>query len=272
MTSHCLLVAQAVVGLGRSEPPQNDGKCEKLAMYAYDTRFQLLTGRSASAARRIIAAVRTILPVGSILDVGCARGTWLCAWQGAGCSDVLGVDGPYIDRQALEIDPSHFIVADLNERINLGRSFDLVECLEVAEHLSPQRAASLVADLVAHAPAVLFSAATPGQGGENHVNEQLSSFWQTLFARHGYVAIDCLRPMLARWTEIPCWYRYNLILYVRSDALELLPPFVRQFEMSHDQQLPEVSPLHYRLRNIAIRLFPRWVRDRLARWNAFRQI
>jgi len=239
-------------------------------MYAYDDSFQVLATGSASAARRIIAAVRDIVVPVSVLDVGCARATWLRAWQDSGCADCIGVDGPYIDPSALEIDRSRFVVADLGEQVDLGREFDLVECLEVAEHLPAARADSLVADLVRHAAVVLFSAATPGQGGENHVNEQPCGYWQSRFAGHDYVAIDCLRPLLQRWSDIPHWYRYNLVLYVRRDALDSLPHFVRQFEIPDGQELPDVSPPAYRLRKVVIRLLPFSLRNRLARLNARR--
>jgi len=239
-------------------------------MYAYDDSFQVLVTRSASAAHRIIAAVRDIIIPASVLDVGCARATWLRAWQDSGRADCIGVDGPYIEPSALQIDWSRFVVADLGERLDLGREFDLVECLEVAEHLPAARADSLVADLVRHATVVLFSAATPGQGGENHVNEQPCSYWRSRFASHDYVAIDCLRPLLQRLPDIPHWYRYNLVLYVRRDALERLPRFVRQFEIPSGQELPDFSPLSYRLRNMVIRSLPFSLRNSLARWNARR--
>jgi hypothetical protein len=49
--------------------------------------------------------------------------------------------------------------------------------LEVAEHLQPKRSASFVADLVALAPAVLFSAAIPGQPGTDHINPRWQDEW-----------------------------------------------------------------------------------------------
>lgn len=239
-------------------------------MYSYNAAFQVLATSSASAAQRIIQIVGTILPVGSVLDVGCARGTWPRVWQEAGCQDVLGVDGQYIDTNALEIQRERFITADLNQPIDLNRTFDLAECLEVAEHLPASRADSFVADLVRHAPAVLFSAATPGQGGEHHINEQPCSYWQAIFQRHGYVAVDCLRPLLARQTDIPHWYRYNLILYVRGDALDRLAPFARYFAFHDGQIVPDIAPLPYRARKLVIRCLPDWLCNRLSRWLAKR--
>ena len=101
-------------------------------------------------------------------------------------------------------------------RFNLERQFDLAQSLEVAEHLPQARAATFVSDLVAHAPVVLFSAASPGQGGENHINEQPAEYWRKLFRQHDYFAIDCLRPLLARMPNIPVWYRYNICLLYTS--------------------------------------------------------
>jgi SAM-dependent methyltransferase len=177
-------------------------------MYIYDAAFQNMTSTgSAYAARRIISILRTILSIRSVVDVGCARGTWLREWQEQSVKDVIGVDGHYVDRSKLEIDSEHFVVHDLAKPLDLRRRFDLAQSLEVAEHLPSTRATSFVADLVALAPVALFSAATPGQGGEHHLNEQPGEYWQRLFLDHGCVAIDCLRPLLAGEEKIPSWYR-----------------------------------------------------------------
>ena len=41
---------------------------------------------------------------------------------------------------------------------------------------------------------MLFSAAVPGQGGENHVNEQPLAYWRAIFREHGYSAVDYSAP------------------------------------------------------------------------------
>ena len=166
-------------------------------MYVYDSAFQNMAATgSAYAARRIISIVQTIVTVQSVVDIGCARGTWLREWQAQGVNDIVGVDGEYVDRDKLEISPRCFVTHDLAAHYDLQRRFDLAQSLEVAEHLPGARAASFVADLVSHAPVVLFSAAPPGQGGENHLNEQSYDYWRALFLRHDYVPIDCLCPLL----------------------------------------------------------------------------
>ena len=93
--------------------------------------------------------------------------------------------------------------------------------LEVAEHLPETAAAGFVASLCRHADVVLFSAAIPAQGGDNHINEQWQSYWAKLFAQEGFEVFDLVRPRF--WSEgrIPFWYRQNMLLYV-SDKAESL--------------------------------------------------
>ena len=240
-------------------------------IYAYDSAFQnMAAAGSAHAARRIISIVRTIMPVASVLDVGCARGTWLRQWREQGVSGITGIDGDYVDRGRLEIAEENFLVHDLAHPFNLGRRFDLAQSLEVAEHLPPACAASFVAGLVSHAPAVLFSAAPPGQGGENHINEQPGQYWRDLFLTHDHVAIDCIRPLLAHEPAMPAWYRYNMLLYVQRDCLDLIAPFARQFLLGDRDPVPDWSPLRYRLRKTIVRSLPETLRNRLAQWNARR--
>jgi SAM-dependent methyltransferase len=239
--------------------------------YSYNSAFQAMAASgSVHAAQRVISAVRSILSVRSVLDIGCARGTWLRQWQAQSVADVLGVDGDYVDLGKLEIDRQCFVIANLAAPFNLGRRFNLAECFEVAEHLPPARAASFVADIVAHAPVVLFSAATPGQGGENHVNEQSGDYWRRLFRNHDYVAVDCLRPLLMREPAIPAWYRYNMMMYVERAQLDRINPFARQFLLRDDEPMPDPAPLSYRLRKLVVRSLPKPLCDRLAQWNARR--
>jgi SAM-dependent methyltransferase len=176
--------------------------------------FDCLEVEVRSSAEVVVPIVIELLHPSSVLDVGCGRGTWLDVFLRHGVTDVMGVDGPYIPVTELEIPPDAFVGHDLRRPLELGRRFDLVVSVEVAEHLDPDFASTFVSSLVAHASAVLFSAAIPFQGGAGHVNEQWPSYWADLFAVHGFVPVDVVRPVVWSDEQVAFWYAQNTILYV----------------------------------------------------------
>jgi SAM-dependent methyltransferase len=177
------------------------------------------------AARRILRALPRSMTLSRLADIGCGTGTFLAAGLEMGVRQAFGIEGDWVTPSMLDDARIAFEPRDLEQAFE-GPQVDLVLSLEVAEHLSPERAEGFVRDLVAMAPAVLFSAAIPGQGGVGHVNEQWQSYWATLFAGQGYRAYDAVRPRI--WTDesVPAWYRQNAILYLRPDigeTLDLVP-------------------------------------------------
>src|SRR5262245_5516798 len=142
------------------------------------------------SAQRILDIVMDYHRPASLLDVGCGIGTWLKVAQSRGISDIAGIDGPWLDVSKLRVDQRFVGVRDLEKPFDLGRRFDLVICLEVAEHLSATAADSFIESLTRHAPVVLFSAAIPHQGGHHHVNEQFLSYWVERFGRAGFKPLN----------------------------------------------------------------------------------
>jgi SAM-dependent methyltransferase len=234
-------------------------------MYEYAADFyRYLAPLALRSARRVVPHLAAALRIATVADFGCGQGAWLSVWRETGAG-VLGVDGPYIDRSRLLIEAAEFRAADLAEPIDLGRRFDLVQSLEVAEHLPPAKARQFVETLCRHAGAVLFSAAVPGQGGEQHVNEQPLSYWRALFGDHGYVAIDYLRPLILADREIQWWYRYNTLLYVEEARFSALPEPLRAARIADDERIRDYYPLPHRLRNALVRQLPESAASRLAR-------
>lgn len=203
-----ILFAGAVVSL-RTLRARNQG---------YTNSYYEEVNRSAvhSAETAIPMVVQLVHPH-SAVDVGSGEGYWTAALLKNGVPDVTAVDGPWVDRAQLKIPVEKFVVQDFSNSLQLARTFDMVLCLEVAEHLKPERAESFVADLTRLAPAIVFSAAIPGQGGTMHYNEEWPSYWAGIFARHGYDAIDVFRPALWNNQNISAMYRQNMFLYVRRD-------------------------------------------------------
>jgi SAM-dependent methyltransferase len=193
----------------------------------------------------VLPVVKALVDPASVVDVGCGVGTWLASWRALGVADVLGIDGSWVDRAMLQIPPSCFEPRDLTSPIRLERRFDLAMSLEVAEHLDARYADDFVASLVALAPAVLFSAAIPGQGGRHHVNEQWPEYWRDKFARHGYQLVDCVRRRV--WTApIDYCYAQNTVLYVAGDLVETNPILREERRANADAPLNLVHPEHYR--------------------------
>ena len=191
---------------------------------SYDQNFyEAQKSGSYRSAAVIVPIISNLMPVRSVCDVGCGVGTWLRCWQEHGVRDVLGIDGSYVDKDQLMIPAADFQPADLRQPVRCDRRFDLVMSMEVAEHLPQDRAASFVADLTSLAPVVVFSAAVPGQGGIDHVNERWQGYWATLFNQRGFTTFDVLRPKIWDNDEVEFWYSQNTLLFCRDDVVDEYP-------------------------------------------------
>lgn len=201
----------------------------------------------------------------SVLDVGCGPGVWLNAWKVLGVKEVIGLDGNYVDKTSLLIDPSEFIACDISSQIKLGKSFDLVQCLEVGEHISNEKANILLKNLTNHSNIILFSSATPGQGGEHHINERPLEYWAAKFKVEGYDAFDYPRLVTKHIKSIEPWYRYNTLLFANSNGKSLLSQSVSQTAIQDIQHIPQYSPILWRLRCNFISILPYFLVNSLAR-------
>ncbi|WP_299872727.1 methyltransferase domain-containing protein [uncultured Sulfitobacter sp.] len=233
-----------------------------------DTFFDYIDHGARRSAQALIGLMSAWLAPKSVLDLGCGRGVWLREWQRAGATDVMGVDGDYVDRAQLAIPVQNFHAGDLTAPLNLGRRFDLAQSLEVGEHLPTAASDALVDSLTAAADRVMFSAAVVGQGGEFHVNEQPLSFWQAKFEERGYRAYDCLRPYLKKNKDVEPWYRYNAVLYVKQSAAFDLPDAIRQHALDDGQILKNAGDPMWRLRRSIVSHLPQGTVTRIAQARA----
>ena len=227
-------------------------------MYRYDEDFyRYINAGALRSAEIMIPLVQASVPrkIVSILDVGCGAGAWLSVWKKQACA-VLGLDGSYLDSGCLLVEQEEFLACDLAQEFSLQREFDMVQCLEVAEHLPVARSRGLVRDLCRHGDLVFFSAAPPGQGGENHVNEQTYAWWRDLFAEQHYTMYDPWRRQLTDNNAVMPWYRYNSFLFVNADKLPQCHAALLASRIEAAAQPVDISPLLYRLRKRLIRLLP----------------
>ncbi|MBL8677517.1 MAG: methyltransferase domain-containing protein [Myxococcales bacterium] len=199
----------------------------------------------------------------SVVDFGCAHGAWLLPWKPRGAS-VFGVDGHWVDEDALLVDRSEFRKSHLGEPIDLGRRFDLVQSLEVAEHIEPDHADVFVDNLVRHGDRVLFSAAVCGQPGEHHVNLQPPTYWRDKFAARGFELYDVVRYALRFRDEVAPWYRHNALLFVHKSKIATLPVEVQEHYVGPRAPIADVSPLAQQAVFAVLHRLPRSVGHQLA--------
>lgn len=154
----------------------------------------------------------------SLLDVGCGTGTWMKAALDLGINEVFGIDGIELPDQQFLVSKSCFRKIDLAAEWKLERRFDLVICLEVAEHLPSFAAELLVKSLTVHADKILFSAACPGQEGQGHINCQWPGYWQSLFNKYQFRCEDSLRWKIWECGAVEPWYRQNLFMATKDAA------------------------------------------------------
>jgi SAM-dependent methyltransferase len=177
-----------------------------------------LLSRNIYAAETILPFLCEWLTLRSVLDVGCGIGVWMKIFARDAGAEVLGIDIEELPQSQLLVEKSLILNLDIAAPFDLGRHFDLVLCLETAEHIETEHSSALIESLGRHGNVILFSAALPGQIGLHHINEQLPEFWIERFTRIGFNLHDILRPRI--WTDqrIPTWYRQNMLLFSRDGS------------------------------------------------------
>jgi SAM-dependent methyltransferase len=172
-----------------------------------------------TAAEEIVPYIISLLEPNSVVDVGCGIGTWLKVFENNGIDNILGIDGHYVDEKSLKIDADKFIDFDLEKLYKSEKKFDLAISLEVAEHLKEESAEVFIKSLTNLSDVVIFSAAIPNQGGQNHLNEQEPFYWISKFEKEGFTCLDILRPIFWENKKVDCWYRQNIFLFTKKESL-----------------------------------------------------
>jgi hypothetical protein len=170
----------------------------------------------------LIGALRAQFPeVKRVIDVGAGS----CAFAAEGVRqgiDVTAVERSRYGRSLGKRSGVRTAPFDL-EAIPPARvrgPFDLAYCFEVAEHVPQSLGDRLVGFLCTLAPLVVFTAASPGQGGTGHINEQPASYWIERFGRRDYLA-DEFR--LDTSGVSPHWAKTNRFVF-RSNARDPAVP------------------------------------------------
>ena len=112
------------------------------ALYAslYDQEYydKHIPGAVRSARAEVVPIVMDAIRPRSVLDVGCGTCVWLREFLRCGATDVLGVDGEYVDQNSLAIPKQFFRAQDLDDgRLELGR-FDLSPLASKSPNIYPE--------------------------------------------------------------------------------------------------------------------------------------
>jgi len=210
-----------------------------------DDFFAGMEDANLSSARVVIPLALQFVQAKSVIDIGCGQGLWLRACMESGIEDVVGYDGEYVDREKLSIPKEKFIAANLEQPLQLGRTFDLAVSLEVGEHLTDGASRTFVKNVTSAAPVILFSAAIPGQQGVHHINEQWPDYWEARFKEQGYVPVDCLRHHVWNDKRVSFFYAQNVMFYIKESELARYPKLDEEIKRGHGVALPLVHPYLY---------------------------
>jgi cyclopropane fatty-acyl-phospholipid synthase-like methyltransferase len=149
--------------------------------------------------------------------VGCGAGTLLAQLKRHGLK-VKGLE--YSDAGIARcrekgVDVEKF---DLETEEAIQGSSDVTVSFEVAEHLPEALADNYVRIISQFSPVVIMSAATVGQGGLDHVNEQPHEYWIEKMQRRGFDYDEqTSRQVRAEWAEmgVASWYVNNTMIFRR---------------------------------------------------------
>jgi len=156
-----------------------------------------------------------------VIDIGCGTGAILSAFRDLGC-EVTGLE--YSEAaltfcRARNLDVKKFDIE--KDVLEDAPQYDVTISTEVAEHL-PERMADRFVNLVSSfSPTIVFTAAFPGQGGADHVNEQPQSYWIEKFQRRGFeLDVELSETWKLNWKAagIAFWYWNNVMVFRRRAA------------------------------------------------------
>lgn len=177
--------------------------------------------RSKITAKFVTQIILKIFPTPkSIIDIGCGQGVWLNEFLKIyKFEKIVAVDSNRSDFKYIAGNEKIKILRiDLEEEEIPKQYCDIAICLEVLEHLS-ENSAIRVAEYLSNSKLLVFSAATPGQGGTGHINEKPTKFWQNFFEERGFFTADIVRPQIIKMKDVPNYYRNNILVFIKINAL-----------------------------------------------------
>jgi hypothetical protein len=173
------------------------------------------TGQHLASERTLLEFLFDIKKLRSVVEFGCGDGSWLRAARKCGADEIRGYDDGNMPIEARGLSSSEFFFADLKQRINLEKKFDLAICLDGVRHTDESSAGTMVQTLCGASNWVLFGAKVPYQNGPRSPDEFWLESWAKIFFDEGYSCYDILRRRFWHDPRIAFRYRQSACLYVR---------------------------------------------------------
>jgi 2-polyprenyl-3-methyl-5-hydroxy-6-metoxy-1,4-benzoquinol methylase len=151
----------------------------------------------------------------SVLDVGCGPGIYVQSLLSRSVA-AIGIDSDERADGATGVKREDLFVS--------SRSAELVLCLEVAEHIEPERSEELVVKMfsfVRPGGFLIWSAAHPGQGGVGHINCQAKEYWEELLTAVGFARCENLETKMLDFIKSGYhmgWFAQNAMLFTAPAA------------------------------------------------------
>jgi SAM-dependent methyltransferase len=187
----------------------------------YDKRYNdFLDAVASESVPAMAATIQRIFKPNSVIDVGCGAGTLLARLKQNGL-EVKGLE--YSDAGIARCRKKGVYVEkfDLETEEAIQGSSDVTVSFEVAEHLPESLADNYVRVITQFSPVVIMSAATVGQGGLDHVNEQPHEYWIKKMQRRGFdYDRQTSHQVRIEWAgmRVASWYANNTMIFRRRMA------------------------------------------------------
>ena len=153
-----------------------------------------------------------------VLDIGCGSGQWLDEYRKykVRTRGIESASAAWVSMS--EKTQKNVVKWDLRNKLKKTYKPDLVQSLEVAEHIEEDYADVFIYNLVKHNADIIFlTAATPDQKGNQHVNCQEREYWMVKMKNNGYLFDQDILNEVLGWGTLeksPVWWSTNLMVFI----------------------------------------------------------
>jgi len=155
--------------------------------------------------KTLAEAIKNTYPKETILDLGCG---WTKKY-----AKYLNADG--YDGNPNTLDGT---ILDISQPFTLPKTYSLVICLEVIEHIPQQYEQTVLNNITKHTTNhIILSWAQPNQPGRNHVNCKPQHYVTSQMQQRGYTLHNQHTKHLKNQSTLP-WFKNNIQAYHKPHA------------------------------------------------------